>query len=211
MNNEMETRTFLGVVECRASEDDENKITLVGKPIVFNAKTDIGGWWEESIAPGAVDEKTLRDVRLLVNHDFNGIPLARSRRNTKNSTMRLTINQDAVDMEADLDPKNPKALELDSAVKRGDISGMSFAFLVDKDEWTDLDTDYPKRRILHVSEIIEVSAVTAPAYEQTSISSRSLESGKRSLEEARAALESARQKSENIAKLNQRLKEINHE
>ena len=71
MNKDMETRTFLGVVECRASEDDENKITLVGKPIVFNAKTDIGGYWEESIAPGAVDEKTLKDVRLLVNHDFN--------------------------------------------------------------------------------------------------------------------------------------------
>ena len=211
MNENMETRTFIGSVECRASEDDENKITLTGKPIVFDQKTDIGGWWEESIAPGAVDEKTLRDVRLLVNHDFSGIPLARSRRNTKNSTMRLTINPDAVDMEADLDPKNPKAIELDSAVKRGDISGMSFAFLVDKDEWSDLDSDYPKRRITHISDIFEVSAVTAPAYEQTSISSRSLESGKKSLADARKALESAKRRAEQIAGLNQRLKEINHE
>lgn len=211
MNENMETRTFIGSVECRTSENDENKITLIGKPIVFNQKTDIGGWWEESIAPGAVDEKTLRDVRFLVNHDFSGIPLARSRRNTKNSTMRLTINSDAVDMEADLDPKNPKAIELDSAVKRGDISGMSFAFLVDKDEWSDLDSDYPKRRITHISDIFEVSAVTAPAYEQTSISSRSLESGKKSLADAREALESAKRKAEQIAGLNQRLKEINHE
>lgn len=211
MNENMETRTFIGSVECRTSENDENKITLIGKPIVFDQKTDILGWWEESIAPGAVDEKTLRDVRLLVNHDFSGIPLARSRRNTKNSTMRLTINSDAVDMEADLDPKNPKAIELDSAVKRGDISGMSFAFLVDKDEWSDLDSDYPKRRITHISDIFEVSAVTAPAYEQTSISSRSLESGKKSLADAREALESAKRKAEQIAGLNQRLKEINHE
>ena len=209
MNENMETRTFLGSVEKRAN--DGNKITITGMPIVFNAKTDIGGWWEESIDPGAIDADTLKDVRLLVNHDFNGIPLARSRRNTSNSTMRLTIQADGVAMEADLDSKNPKALELDSAIERGDISGMSFAFLVDGDKWEDLDSDYPKRTITHISEIFEVSAVTWPAYEQTSISSRSLESGKKSLEEARSALESAKAKAKKVAELNGRLKEINHE
>ena len=91
MNENMETRTFLGTVEKRAQED-ENKITITGMPIVFNAKTDIGGWWEESIDPGAVDADTLKDVRLLVNHDFNGIPLARSRRNTSNSTMCIAAS-----------------------------------------------------------------------------------------------------------------------
>ena len=209
MNENMETRTFLGSVEKRANDD--NKITITGMPIVFNAKTDIGGWWEESIDPGAIDADTLKDVRLLVNHDFNGIPLARSRRNTSNSTMRLAIQADGVSMEADLDSKNPKALELDSAIERGDISGMSFAFLVDGDKWEDLDSDYPKRTITHISEIFEVSAVTWPAYEQTSISSRSLESGKKSLEEARSALESAKAKAKKVAELNGRLKEINHE
>lgn len=210
MNENTEIRTFVGSVETRASEDD-SKITVVGKPVVFNAKTDIGGWWEESIAPGAIDEKTLRDVRFLVNHDFSGIPLARSRRNNKNSTMRLSIAPDGVDMEADLDPNNPKAVELNSAIERGDISGMSFAFVVDGERWDDLDSDYPKRTITHIAEIHEVSAVTWPAYEQTSISSRSLESGKKSLEEARAALESAKAKSAKVAELNQRLEEINHE
>lgn len=207
---DMETRTFLGSVECRASEDD-SKMTIFGKPIVFNERTDISGMWEEVIDPSAIDEETLRDVRLLVNHDFNGIPLARSRRNTKNSTMRLAITEDAVEMEADLDESNPKAIELNSAIKRGDISGMSFAFLVDGDSWDDLDSDYPKRTITHISEIFEVSAVTWPAYEQTSISARSLESGQKSLADARAALESARVKAQKIADLNQRLKEINHD
>lgn len=210
MNENTEIRTFVGSVESRASEDD-SKITVVGKPVVFNAKTDICGWWEESIAPGAIDDKTLRDVRFLVNHDFSGIPLARSRRNNKNSTMRLSIAPDGVDMEADLDPNNPKAVELNSAIERGDISGMSFAFVVDGERWDDLDSDYPKRTITHIAEIHEVSAVTWPAYEQTSISSRSLESGKKSLAEARAALESARAKSAKVAELNQRLEEINHE
>lgn len=211
MNDKTEIRTFIGTVESRAAEPEDNKITIVGKPIVFNAKTDIGGWWEESIDPGAIDEKTLRDVRLLVNHDFDGIPLARSRRNNKNSTMRLSIVEDGVEMEADLDSNNPKAVELNSAIERGDISGMSFAFLIDGDKWDDLDSDYPKRTITHISEIFEVSAVTWPAYEQTSISARSLESGKRSLADARKALESVKEKAAKIAELNQRLKEINHE
>ena len=211
MSKDMETRTFIGCVESRADENNPDIIHVSGKPIVFNQKTDIGGFWEESIAPGAIDEKTLRDVRFLINHDFSMVPLARSRRNTKNSTMRLSVNEFDVDMQSDLDSKNPRAIELDSAIKRGDISGMSFAFIVDGDKWDDLDSDYPKRTITHIAEILEVSAVTWPAYEQTSISSRSLESGQRSLAEAREALESARAKAAQIADLNSKLKEINHE
>ena len=207
MNENMESRMFVGSVESRAS-DDGQKITVVGQPVVFNQETDIGGYWRERIAPGAIDQETLRDVRLLVNHDFNGIPLARSRRNNSNSTMRATIQDYAVDMEADLDAKNPKVIEVDSAIKRGDITGMSFAFLVDGEEWTDLDTDYPHRRITHVSKIFEFSICTFPAYEGTSVASRSLDSGKRSLADARAALESARQKAAKIDELNARLKEI---
>lgn len=210
MNENMESRMFLGKVESRAS-DDGSKITIVGQPVVFDQKTDIAGLWSEDIAPDAIDANTLRDVRLLVNHDFSGIPLARSRRNNANSTMRATIGQMAVEMEADLDAKNPKALEADSAIKRGDITGMSFAFLVDGEEWSDLDTDYPHRRITHISEIFEFSLCSFPAYEGTSVASRSLDSGKRSLADARAALDSARQKAEKVKLLNQRLEEINHE
>lgn len=207
MNENMETRMYPGKVESRAS-DDGQKITIVGQPVVFNQNTDIAGLWSESIAPGAIDTETLRDVRLLINHDFSGVPLARSRRNNANSTMRATFNDFAVDMEADLDAKNPKAIEVDSAIKRGDITGMSFAFLVDGEEWDDLDTDYPHRTITHVSVIYEFSICTFPAYEGTSVASRSLDSGKRSLADARAALESARQKAARIDELNAQLKEI---
>ena len=85
---------------------------------------------------------------------------------------------------------------------------MSFAFLVDGEEWDDLDTDYPHRTITHVSVIYEFSICTFPAYEGTSVASRSLDSGKRSLADARAALESARQKAAKIDELNAQLKEI---
>ena len=207
MNENMETRMYPGKVESRAS-DDGQKITIVGQPVVFDQNTDIAGLWSESIAPGAIDTETLRDVRLLINHDFSGVPLARSRRNNANSTMRATFNDFAVDMEADLDAKNPKVIEVDSAIKRGDITGMSFAFLVDGEEWDDLDTDYPHRTITHVSVIYEFSICTFPAYEGTSVASRSLDSGKKSLADARAALESARQKAARIDELNAQLKEI---
>ena len=200
--SEKEVRTFLG--EVRAT-NEENKNTVEGVPIVFGRSTDISGRWEEEIEAGAIDLEALKDVRFLVNHDTNGIPLARSRNNNVNSTMRLTIEQDGVHMAADLDEKNPKAVELLSAIERQDISGMSFMFIVDGDRWENLESDYPKRYITHISQIFEVSAVTWPAYEQTSINARSLESGKASLESAREALESAKKRSERIAELNARL------
>ena len=202
-----EIRTIIGKVERRATEDGQ--IRLTGQPIVFNQKTDIGGWFSEEIAPEAIDDSVLRDVCFLVNHDFSGIPLARSRNNNANSNLRFTKTDAAVDMETDLDPRNPKAVELDSAIERGDIQGMSFAFIVDGEVWSNLDSDYPNRRITHISEIFEVSAVTWPAYEGTSIQSeRSLESELESLKRAREELESARARSAKVAELNNELKEI---
>ena len=65
-----EIRTIIGKVESRAEED--GKITLVGQPIVFNQRTNIGGYFEEEIAPEAVEESVLRDVCFLVNHDSTG-------------------------------------------------------------------------------------------------------------------------------------------
>lgn len=205
--SEREIRTMLGKVETRAEED--GKITLIGQPIVFNQRTNIADYFEEEIAPEAVQESVLRDVCLLVNHDFNGIPLARSRNNNANSNLRFTKSNFAVDMAADLDPKNPKAIELNSAVERGDIPGMSFAFIVDGEEWSNLDSDLPLRRITHISKIYEVSAVTWPAYEGTSIQSeRSLESELESLKKAREELESARARAAQIAELNEKLSVI---
>lgn len=202
-----EIRTIIGKVERRATEDGQ--IRLTGQPIVFNQKTDIDGWFSEEIAPEAIDDSVLRDVCFLVNHDFSGIPLARSRNNNANSNLRFTKTDAAVDMETDLDPRNPKAVELDSAIERGDIQGMSFAFIVDGEVWSNLDSDYPNRRITHISEIFEVSAVTWPAYEGTSIQSeRSLESSLESLKRAREELESARVRSAKVAELNNELKEI---
>lgn len=201
---EKEIRNVVCEIRMERREDGDS-FTIVGKPIVFNRSTDIGGYFSEEIAPEAVRPEILRDVCLLVNHDMTGIPLARSRRNNENSNLRFYIEPEDVSMEADLSRKNPKALELESALERKDITGMSFAFYVEDDEWTKLDSSYPHRRITKFSDILEVSAVNWPAYPQTSIGARALESAQSTLKEAREALESATAKQKKIAELNKRL------
>jgi HK97 family phage prohead protease len=122
------------------------------------------------------------------------IPLARSRNNNENSTMQLTVTDRGMEIRVDLDIEgNPRAAELYSAVKRGDISGMSFMFIVDRDAWDDIDTEYPKRTIMSIRKVFEVSAVAFPAYEQTDIQAAS--EGE-TLDSVRASLESAKQKAE---------------
>ena len=186
-----EQRAYMCDVNTR--EDETHGNILEGIPIVYDAATDIGGMWKEIIDRGALDQADLKDVRFLVNHDVDSIPLARSRNNNENSTMQMTVEDDGLHIRVDLDTEgNPRAKELYSAVKRQDVSGMSFMFSVKSDSWDDLDSDYPTRHITALDKVFEVSAVTFPAYEQTSINARSVETGQASLDSAREALENAR-------------------
>ena len=178
--------------EVRAEENEEHGHFLTGQPIVYNERTNLG-WYDEIIEDGALTDADLRDVRFLVNHNTDMIPLARSRNNNANSTMQLEVKAGiGMDIRVDLDiENNAEAKSLYSAVDRGDLDGMSFMFTVDGDEWEDLDSDHPTRRITNISKVFEVSAVTFPAYEATSIQARglsdALESAMTSLESAKAA------------------------
>ena len=180
--------TFSPTVEKR--EDGMGRLS--GYPIVFNSPADIGGMFREIIMPGALDGADLKDVPLLVNHNDRMIPVARSRRNNGNSTMILMADEKGLRFEATLDiARNATAAELYSAVERGDIDGMSFAFRVKKENerWEGLETDYPTRFINRFTSIHEISAVTYPAYDASDINARS----KDALDSARAALDSERQ------------------
>ena len=177
--------------EVRADQNEEHGHFLAGRPIVYDARTDLG-WCDEIIENGALDGADLKDVRFLINHNTDMIPLARSRNNNENSTMQLSVDEKGMEIRVDLDiENNTDAKNLYSAVERGDLDGMSFMFTVDEDRWDDIESDHPKRSILKLGRIYEVSAVTFPAYEQTSITARglsdALESAKESLENERAA------------------------
>ena len=183
-----ETRAFS--FEVRAEQNEQHGTFITGTPIVFEQATDLG-WFQETISRDALANTDLKDVRFLVGHNTSMIPLARSRNNNENSTMQLTVNEGGMDIRVDLDTENnAEARALYSAVKRGDMTGMSFMFVVDKDSWEDIESDYPKRRVESISRVLEVSAVAFPAYPQTSIQAAS-EDG--ALDSAHASLESARQ------------------
>lgn len=180
--------------EIRAQENEEDGIVILsGRPIVYNSRTDLG-FFDEIIEQGALDNTDLTDVRFLINHDTSRIPSARSRRNNGNSTMQFSVDNEGMRIDwVKLDVKNnEQSRALASAVKRGDITGMSFMFILDEDgyEWQNLETDHPTRVIKRISSVIEVSAVTFPAYEATSIEVN--QRNKQALESARASLESAR-------------------
>ena len=186
---ELEQRSYN--FEIRAEESERGHI-ITGRPIVYNSRTDLG-WFDEIIEQGALDGADLKDVRFLVNHNLSMIPLARSRRNNGTSTMQLTPDLEGLSIDwVELDTENnAEARALYSAVQRGDITGMSFMFSIDDEEWENLESDHPTRHIRKIGTVVEVSAVTMPAYEATSINARS----KEALDNARSALESARQQS----------------
>lgn len=188
MKNELEQRAYS--FDVKAEESERGRV-ITGRPIVYNSKTDLG-LFDEVIEMGALNNADLTDVRFLVNHDISKIPLARSRRNNGNSTMQLVPDEQGLSIYVLLDTENnAEARALYSAVERGDITGMSFMFSVNGEEWDDLESEHPTRRIKDIGSVVEVSAVTFPAYESTEIYARS----KTALENARSALDSARKQS----------------
>ena len=188
--NQLEARSFMCEVRAEEPTEEENGSVITGRPIVFNSKTDLG-YYDEIIEAGALDGTDLTDVRFLVNHDISRIPLARSRRNNGNSTMQLSVDSEGMGIRVLLDTENnSEARSLYSAVQRGDISGMSFMFGISEEDWENLDSEHPTRRIKSISTVVEVSAVTFPAYDSTSINARSSADA---LERARQAVETAKQ------------------
>lgn len=197
MKKEIRTFNF----EVRAEQNEEHGHFITGQPIVYNERTNLG-WYDEIIENDALTETDLRDVRFLINHNTDMIPLARSRNNNANSTMQMEVIPNVgMSIRVDLDTENNSdSRSLYSAVERGDISGMSFMFSVDKDTWEDLDSDHPTRRIRSISRVLEVSAVTFPAYEATSIQARGLSEA---LESAKESLESAKAKAREVERKKQ--------
>lgn len=188
---ELEKRSYS--FEVRAEQGENGEKIITGRPIVYNSRTDMG-YFDETIEVGALDSADLTDVRFLVNHNTDMIPLARSRRNNGNSTMKMTADLQGLYLDfVKLDVENNMdARALYSAVQRGDITGMSFMFSIDDEEWENLESDHPTRHIKKIGSVVEVSAVTWPAYESTEINARS----KVALENARSTVETARQQRE---------------
>ncbi|NBW19747.1 MAG: HK97 family phage prohead protease [Caulobacteraceae bacterium] len=150
-----EKRIAYTTLDLRQADDGT---TLYGYAAVFDSPSEPMPF-VEYVKRGAF-QKTIKDgadVRLLIDHE--GVPLAR----TKSGTLRLSEDERGLAVEAELDPMNPDAARVISAMKRGDLSQMSFAFRTIKDSWSD---DRTVRELREV-QLFDVSVVTFPAYEQT--------------------------------------------
>ena len=155
--------------EVRAVATDDGSMKIGGYAATFNSEA-TGLNFREVIAPGAFTRAlaSADPVFLLVNHDMEGIPLA----STQSGTLSLRQDSIGLYMEATLDPANPKAQELSSAVRRGDMDKMSFAFTVSPEGQT---KDAGLRTLTDIERLYEVSVVTLPAYDSTSVGMRSVE------------------------------------
>lgn len=169
---EKEIRTLQSTakVELRAAEDGIG--TLIGYAAIFNSPTDLG-WYREEIASGAFTRSLADgdDVRALYNHDDGQVIGRRSA-----GTLRLSEDATGLRIEIDL-PDTTAARDLAANIACGNIDGMSFGFRAREQQWDvfgEGEDQVDLRRLVDV-ELIEVSAVTFPAYADTSIAQRSLE------------------------------------
>jgi len=180
--HDIEIRSLVLPVERRA---DGTKITVAGYAAVFGEIADINGYFEEVIARGAFTE-TLKvaDVRAYFDHD-RGRVLGRSSAGT------LRLKEDSKGLFAEIDlPDTSDGRDVATLIERGDISGMSFGFRMVRHEW-DETKDPWKRTILEV-ELMEVSIVSEPAYEGTSIALRSLDEARKERRQQNFTAASAR-------------------
>lgn len=185
-----ERRFFTVPLEFRASED--GKQYFEGYAAKFNQETDLG-YFREMIAPGAFEDVMDNDVRCLFNHDSHVI-LGR----TAAGTCEISVDDVGLRYKALYNENDPDHVRVMEKIKRGDVSQSSFAFTIDRESWTN-----PKegeqtslRTIETVRQLYDVSPVTYPAYADTTVGARSLDSIKAEKDKADEA--AAKEKSEQL-------------
>lgn len=154
--------------EFRVSQEDATPV-ISGYAAVFDVSSNDMGWTEE-IDPHAFDAVMAKnpDVRALWNHNPD-FPLGRTTAKT------LSLSLDARGLAYSIMPPDTSvARDLMVSMKRGDVTSSSFAFITQRDQWTDNPDGSVTRRILEFAELIDVSPVTFPAYDQATASARSL-------------------------------------
>lgn len=180
MKTKRERRAFH--VDLRADGDDQSK-KIVGYAAVFNSSSQDLGGFTEIIRKGAF-AKTIQesDVRALWNHN-DDVVLGR----TKSGT--LTLSEDDQGLRIEIDPPDTQAArDLMALIGRGDIDQMSFAFRAVRDAYTKRGDGSILRELLEVR-LYDVSPVTYPAYEETTVNLRSLIEGRDLTDEEKDVLQ----------------------
>ena len=193
--------------ELRKKNAEDDSMILEGRAVVFDSPEVM---WEdgetkyyEQISKDAFKDAKMDDVILNVNHE--GQALAR----TRNKTLVLDLNDDAMDIEADMS-KSRASRDAYEAVQNGLLDKMSFAFTVEQDSYNEKTHT---RTIEKIDRLYDVSLVNFPAYEATSVSARSYfaakaEAERQAAEAAEQAAEAVRVREEKRATLSEIIKRL---
>jgi HK97 family phage prohead protease len=191
MTKQLERRT-ISEIPSLEQRDEGNSSQIQGYAALFDVTTDIGGWFTESIKPGAFNRalKEGDDCRCLFNHSPDYV-LGR----TKSGTLRLKEDARGLWIENDM-PDTQIGRDVLTSIKRGDVTGQSFAFMILGQEWRFAKNkgEVDHREITEV-QLYDVGPVVYPAYETTSIAARS---GEEAHKLARAEWEKAQQPDEPV-------------
>ena len=192
----MKQTRFIPIETCglqlrEPQEGQTDSREIEGRPIVFGVRSvNLTPWSStrkvyEVLEPGCISRELLQksDVVLNLNHNSDVVNvLGRYRNNPDRDTLSLELRGDGIDCRCDL-PKTNNANDTLELIRRGDINGMSFAF---EDDWEDSENgvSFEKtndvedgkevwlRHVKRITGLYDVSIVTHPAYEQTTVGTR---------------------------------------
>ena len=192
----MKQTRFIPIETCglqlrEPQEGQTESREIEGRPIVFGVRSvNLTPWSStrkvyEVLEPGCISRELLQksDVVLNLNHNSDVVNvLGRYRNNPERDTLKLEMRGDGIDCRCDL-PKTNNANDTLELSKRGDITGMSFAFSDDYED-TENGVSYERtndvedgkevwiRHVKRINGLYDVSIVTHPAYEQTNVGLR---------------------------------------
>jgi len=156
----------LGVdLQTRTDEQSDKKV-IEGYFSVFNSETELFPGAYEEIAPGAFDNTLSNDIRALINHDTSYV-LGRN----KSNTLDLKVDSRGLWGSIEINENDSDAVNLYERVKRGDVDSCSFGFNILKED-TDYREDGSIKWTIREIDLHEVSIVTFPAYDNTSVQAR---------------------------------------
>ena len=170
MSNQ-EKRTLEGFIEIRANEDGTESRTVEGYGAVFGQWSHNLGWFKEKMERSSFDNVDMSNVIATFNHNFDNV-LARADSNT----LSLSVDERGLKYSFEA-PKTTAGNDLLENIRNGNVKGSSFMFTVAKNgsTWTDGE-DVDERVITQVDKLIELGPVTNPAYPDTTVAKRDLES-----------------------------------
>ena len=194
MDGNKEQRT-LPLIELRLSNKDGGGQVIEGHAAVFDSWSEMLGGifpFKEKVRKGAFIKSIKKDdIRALFNHDANYV-LGRNKAGT------LELEEDEIGLKVRIDPPDTQwARDMQTSIKRGDISQMSIGFLVVKDKWSTVG-GVDVRELIEV-QLFDVSPVTFPAYTQTDVGVRAMRSYEGYVAEQRSIREAAEKEAERQA------------